>query len=261
MSRSGMANLITRVRELTNSRWERLTDSATGDGTTTVYWLTHKINEAGGTVSQGGTVTGTASYTWDTDDGRLAFSSAPAASVAILAEYRWSEFTDDHIEDVLESNCRLVQDSPLSWLPTSIPGGSIAYYTAQTPFRDLEGTLSGTAYSVVRDGSGDIVTGYTLDERQGLATFTVDQAGSAYYLTTRSYDVWAAAADVWQEKAAIYANQFTFTSDSQSFQRKELIENAKAMAEQCRRKSGQNTQRGDLKAGTFVRTDINRSTW
>jgi hypothetical protein len=71
----------------------------------------------------------------------------------------------------------------------------------------------------------------------------------------------AAAADLWQEKAAVYSEQFTFSSDGQSFSRKELIANAQAMADTFRRKAGANKQRGDIKSSTFVRTDINRSTW
>jgi hypothetical protein len=263
MSRAGMANLITRLRELTNTKWDRLTDADTGDGTTKVYWLTHKPNESGGTVSLGGTIQGTAAYTWDTEYGRVEFDTAPTVSVAVLVEYRFSDMTDDHAEDVLESNCTLIENSPLAWMPTIIADGTTEYYKAETPYRDLEGTASGTAYWTVRDSNGNIIStsGYSVDERQGLVTFSVDQAGSIYYLTARSYDVWAAAADMWTEKAARYSEQFSFSSDSQSFSRKELIANALEMSKKCRSKAGQNKQRGELQSSSFVRTDINRSVW
>lgn len=264
MSRTGMANLITRLRDLTNTRWVRMTDTATGDGTTSVYWLTHKPNESGGTVSVGGVVSGTADYTWDTNDGRVAFDTAPASGTAVLVEYRASDFTDDHLEDTLESYCTLVENTPLTWLYEQNEGGTPVYLRSMTPgIRDLEEVTSGTSYWRVTDSTGAIVgtTTYTADYRMGLFTFTADQGGSVYYLTARSYDIWAAAADIWTEKAALYSDQFSFNSDGQAFQRKELIENAKAMAEQCRRKAGSNKQRGDMYASTFVRSDINRSTW
>lgn len=260
MSRDGMANLITRLREMTNTRWERLTDSATGDGTTTVYWLTHKPVESAGTVSQGGTVTGTANYTLNTADGRLEFTSAPASSVAILAEYRFSDFSDDQMEDYLESHCGLLEDIALSWYPDSLSGTTQYYRCMAGGVRDLEELSSGTTYWRITNSSGNIqgTTGYSVDYRQGLVTFTADQGGSAYYLTARTYDLNAAAADVWQMKAAVYAEQYSFSSDGQSFQRKELMDNAKAMAAMYRQRSGANRRRGDVQNSVFLRTDINR---
>src|SRR5512146_845837 len=109
MARDGMANLILRLRTLANDDWQLRQDTATGDGTTTTFWLNHKPLASGGTVSLGGTVQGTANYTLDTTYGRLSFNSAPANGVAIATEYLSSQFTDNDLQTILDANSTLIR--------------------------------------------------------------------------------------------------------------------------------------------------------
>ena len=65
----------------------------------------------------------------------------------------------------------------------------------------------------------------------GKITFSVDRKGSSYFLTGRSFDINAAAADIWRVKAANAAKMYSFSTDRQSFQRNQYMENCLKMAQ------------------------------
>jgi len=256
-ARSGMADLITRLRKLTADDVRRYQDAATGDGSTDVFWLSHNPQQAGGTVACGGTVQGTADYTWDTTYGRVDLSTAPASGVAVAVEYLSSQYTDDELQEMLDANVLHVEEQELRWLPDTIGGGSLAYHRAALGYRDLEGTASGTIYWDILTGAGSAVPAYTPDYITGQVRFAADTTGSAYYWTGRSYDLWAAAADVWERKAASLADWYQFTADGQSFARQQAFQQAREMAKSCRSRTGQNRSSGGLQTGVFVRGDLN----
>ena len=72
---------------------------------------------------------------------------------------------------------------------------------------------------------------YTTDYYRGLVTFAADTGGSAYYLTGRTFDLNSAAADIWRQKAAHYAGEFTFSTDNHRIEKGALINNALKMAQ------------------------------
>lgn len=173
-------------------------------------------------------------------------------------------WTDDDVQDILDSNTTFFVSDTLTWRPQTIGGGTVQYHACNSHWRDLEEAESGTARWIVRDSDGaDVGTAnYSTNYRQGLITFPADQGGTAYYLTGYSYDVHAAAADVWLERLANFADWYKFSADNQTFDRQQAFDHAERAEARQRQLSGKNVvlqSQGDLRIGEFVRTDINAS--
>ena len=173
-----------------------------------------------------------------------------------------SYWTDQHIQDVLDANSRFLVDAALEWEMQTIGGGTAAYYTCLSGWRDFEEAASGTARWIVRDATGTQqgTANYTADYRSGRLTFTSDQGGTAYYLTAYTYDVHAAAADVWLQRMSHFSQWYDFTADGQNLSRSQAWEHARLMEERMRAKAGANVSSragGDLRVAQFVRRDIN----
>jgi hypothetical protein len=187
-----------------------------------------------------------------------ALTSAGTAEYTVGDNTYW---TDDHLEDILDSNAQFVIDTPLTWQPQSIGGGTVTYVVAEALYRDFEEATSGTARWIVRDGPGAQIgtANYTTDYRQGRLTFTSDQGGTAYYLTGYTYDVHAAAADVWLERMAHFSDWYDFAADNQKFSRSQAWDHAMAMEKAMRAKAGANiatNAQGELRMSQFVRVDL-----
>jgi hypothetical protein len=177
-------------------------------------------------------------------------------------------FSDDHIQEILDSNAALLIDTPLDWRPQTIGGGTVSYQIAQAAYRDLEEAASGTARWIVRTGTGDAVgtANYSTDYRAGRLTFTADQGGSAYFLTAYTYDVYQAAADVWRQRLANFADWYKFSlkagDTTESFDRQQAFEHAREMINEMEQKAGSNVITvggGDVRVSQFVRSDISYS--
>jgi len=125
---------------------------------------------------------------------------------------------DRHRQDVIHGQLDAVQ---------SYSGGSIIYKEYHTGYGDIE---SGTAVFKIENASGT-VGGWSMDYTRGVATFATDQAGSAYYWTGSTYDLNAAAADIWRIKAANVARLFDFSTDGHSIKRGELRKTYLEMAD------------------------------
>jgi hypothetical protein len=184
-------------------------------------------------------------------------SDAPSTYTDSSTPY-WS---DDDIQNILDSNATFVIDDLLTDRPQTIGGGTVNYLVYQSHYRDLEEAASGTARWIVRDGNGaDAGTAnYTTNYRQGQITFSSDQAGTAYYLTGYSYDVHAAAADLWLERLANFADWYKFSADNQTFDRQQAFDHAMKMEQRQRQLTGKNVvlqAAGDLRHSEFVRVDI-----
>jgi hypothetical protein len=256
MTRAGMANLITRLRGLANDPTQLRQDTTTATGGS-VYWANYKPIAAG-TVAVGGTIQGTAAYSLDLTAGRLSFVSAPSAGASITIEYTSSQFTNAEMQDVLDANVTHVEERDLDWLPDLIAGGTTVYHRAALGYRDWEEPESGTIYWRVTDSTGAIqgTSGYTLDATVGQVRFAANQAGSAYYVTGRSYDVYGAAADVWLRRQSILSDWYQFSADGASYARQQAFDHAVKMEAQMRSRAGQNRARGAVQVGSWVRTDI-----
>lgn len=166
MARSGLANVILKLRQLTN--------------------------------------TGTADY-------------------SVASTTYW---TDDQLQTVLDQYREDILSESLERIPT-VSGGTPFYYDYYCTPREYE---QGTAVFQVTDAGGTAKTPTVNYEMGHLSFGTVDQHGSAYYLTARAYDLNAAAAHVWRSKAAYVAGAYDFTADGHSMSRSQMVKQYKEMA-------------------------------
>ena len=73
------------------------------------------------------------------------------------------------------------------------------------------------------DGKGTVADGYTVEFGRGIVTFATDQGGKAYYWNGFSYDLNAAAAEIWRAKAAHAADLVDWSSDNHSVKKSQLV--------------------------------------
>ena len=185
-----------------------------------------------------------------------------ALTGAGTAEYNAGTITywsDNHLQDALDGNATRIGSLQLTWEPEVVGGGTIEYYSAVAGWKDFEGAESGTTQWVIRDSVGGIIgtANYTADYRTGRIRFTADQEGSAYYLTGYTYDIHAAAADLWDERLTNFTSYYDCRSENQTLSRSQVYDHATQQALKMRQRSGQNKPGGgDLQPGLFVRTDI-----
>lgn len=180
MSRSGMSDLIQRVRTLT------------GAGT------------AGYSV-------GTANY-WDADQ----------------------------VQDVLDRHRYPIERALMDPVAT-YTGGSVIYTRYSAPAGYLE---AGTALSVTDGVGNEIGTAlWSADYQRGEFTFTTDQGSAGRYITGRTYDVHAAAAELLEAWASHEAQAFDFTTDGQSFARSQRAQGLRAQASDLRKRARVKTKR------------------
>lgn len=182
----------------------------------------------------------------------------PIARVRELAAAGTADYSDDAIQSVLDRNRLDFADDALVALREYNAGGTAVYFVHQAHYRNLEATDGGTAVLYVRDSSGARIgtASYVVDTGAGRVIFAADTAGTAYYLTGRSYDVYAAAAEVWRMKAADVANRFDFTADGASFKASQLIAQYNKMAEQCSSLATFGAGAAGLRSVTMVRDDL-----
>ena len=157
-------------------------------------------------------------------------TEAGTADYSIGSDAYWS---DNQLQDVLDLHRTGIIWEQLQMYPVQLAGGSSGYYDYRSSYGFLEATTGGTAILYLQDGTGTTVgsANYTPDYRRGQFQFSADQAGSVYYLTGRSYDLHAAAADVWRKKMAHYApTSFNFSTDNHSVSRAQVYEHCKEMA-------------------------------
>ena len=142
-------------------------------------------------------------------------------------------WNNDQLQDILDIHRHDMVFEQLSMYPTQISGGSLSYQDYRSSRGYYEATTGGSAIFYVQDSTGATAgsSGYTPDYRRGQIQFTSNQAGSVYYLTGRSYDLKASAADIWRRKAAHYApTSFNFSTDNHSVSRAQVYDHCIDMA-------------------------------
>jgi len=163
-------------------------------------------------------------------------SEAGTADYSLGASSFWS---DDHLQDVLDVNRKDIVFEQLQMYPYQVAAGSLSYTDYRSGNGYYEATTGGTAIFYVQDSTGAQVgtASYTPDYRRGQIQFGSDQRSSVYYLTGRSYDLEAAAAEIWRRKASHYANSFDFSTDNHSISRSQVYKHCLEMAEYFEGKS------------------------
>lgn len=160
---------------------------------------------------------------------------------------------DDQIQDVLDRHRVDIWRLPLNAQPT-YNGGTVVYQNFPTDQTYLEETDAGTAVFYLEDGTNTQVGTalYNVDYQRGFVTFGSDTGGSAYYMTARSYDPDAAAAEIWRIMSSWYATDFDFSTDNHSVKKGDIIDNCMKMAAFFESRS----KTGGFNVTTLWRSDI-----
>jgi hypothetical protein len=158
-------------------------------------------------------------------------TNAGSAEYSVSGATYW---TDQQVQDVLDRHVQYINYEELAPVEKSGSGGSVTYVEYNSKHRFFESTSSGTSRFIVQDESGGTIgtASYSADYPRGVVTFTADTTGLSRYLTGYSYDMNAAAADVWSQKAAHYVTAYDFSTDNHSMSRGQIIKNCLEMAKQ-----------------------------
>jgi hypothetical protein len=158
------------------------------------------------------------------------FCNAGTDDFTLGGQTYWS---DEQLQQILDRYRVDIREAELQAHVMTASDGTSEYkeYTAYPKF--LETTVGGTARFIITDGIGSVIplTSYTPDYENGLVIFDDDQGGSARYLTGHSYDVYAGAADVWEQKAAYHAEKIDFSTDGHSIKRSHILTHCQNMAQ------------------------------
>lgn len=142
-------------------------------------------------------------------------------------------WTDDQLQSILDRRSTEVIDERLVTVSEN-NGGTTTYTRYYSRHGNYEATTGGSLVFVVKDANHSPVgtANYTPDYYTGEIVFAANTAGSAYYLTGRSYDLDAAAADVWNRKASqAMSASYSWSTDNmrvdKTAMRKEAVEMAR----------------------------------
>lgn len=153
-------------------------------------------------------------------------TEAGTADYSVTSSTFWS---DDQLQDVMDLHRKDLRFTMLTPYPDTVQGGTLEYYEYHSQYDFFEATTGGTAILYLQDSTGATL-GTALwgaDYRRGVFTFVNTTNGTSIYLTGRSYDINAAAADVWRRKAAHYApSSFDFSTDNHSISRAQVYDHA-----------------------------------
>ena len=155
-------------------------------------------------------------------------------------------FSDDRLQQLLDSNSQFVYEDYLQRIPTKL-SGSIQYFEYLSSYQWLEGTASSTTR--VYNGNGTAVTNFSSDFVNGKFTFDTNTYGTASYLDGRSFNFFKAVSEGWKEKAAYYSTQFDFKVEGREFKKSQLVKSCLDMAKEFESKSAavmHSIDRGDL---------------
>lgn len=161
-------------------------------------------------------------------------------------------WTDDQLQTVLDHNRTDVFGEELAFVREQVAPGTVEYHSYFSEHQWWEQTDGGSAIFVLRDGLGNAAgtADWSADYLNGKVTFAADTAGTVYYLTGRSFDLYSAAAEVWRKKASQYATKaIDWKTDNMSITRSQALDQARNMAEYYEMMAGPKTltmYRGDM---------------
>lgn len=138
-------------------------------------------------------------------------------------------WTDEELQEWLDAHCDEVIEEPLAYAWQTVDGESVVLaYVASCGNWESDAALT--------DANGDTLTADSENLVVGRWTFNEHQQPPVY-LTGRSYDVYAAAADALEARAAQFALSYDFTADGASYHRSQQAQALLALAKQYRRRS------------------------
>lgn len=154
------------------------------------------------------------------------------------AEYTLGTATfwdNDQVEQVLDRHRVDIFRERLERVPNYDGSGTVTYTTHYSAYKNLE---AGTALFI--EDSAGVNRGtatYSVDYQVGRIDFASDVAGTTLYITAKSYDPFGAAAEVLESWAASEARSFDFTTDGQSFSRKQKADGLREQARALRKRA------------------------
>jgi hypothetical protein len=180
-------------------------------------------------------------------------------TVAGTADYTLGDvvyWTDEQLQDALDDQRRDVVREPLRVVGEMTSGGSLVYHDYYWRSDDVEGAASGTEAWKVQDSTGATIgtANYTINPRAKHIRFTADTRGTAYVLSYRTYDLYRAAAEVWEEKAGHAHARFDLKTDNHDMKRSQIFTHCMQQAQTMRRRAKPRTAHR-------VRTDTNAGGW
>lgn len=141
-----------------------------------------------------------------------------------------SYFSDDHIQTALDNHRRDFQFVSTEVVPEQVSGSVVYKRFITEPYIE-----SGTAFYLQTASGGTVGTSlYSVDYTRGVIDFTSDTVGTAFYVTGRTYDVNAAASDIWKKKGANAANQVDWSTDNHRMSSSQYFNHCMQQAEYFR---------------------------
>jgi len=139
-------------------------------------------------------------------------------------------WTDDQLQDILDAHKYRVQREYLEMERTLVSADDYEYKIYHSRYDNYE--EGGTVYFNVEGVSGSQrgTADYSADYIRGVVAMTADQEGSALYLTGWSYDLNAAAADCWRERASKVSSYYDVQADGHRLSRSQWFEHCQEAA-------------------------------
>ena len=146
-------------------------------------------------------------------------------------------WTTTELQDVLDAHKYRVHREQLERERTVLTDSAYEYRIFHSRWQNLE--AGGSATFKLEDSAGTQkgTAECSADYLHGVITMTADQGGTALYLTGWTYDVPAAAADCWRERASKVASYYDAAADGHKLSRSQWFAHCAQMAEMYDRQS------------------------
>lgn len=160
-------------------------------------------------------------------------------------------FTDDQLQNILDKHRATFKRVEINSNPTYADGAyTYTEYRIPQPLGHWFETDETDSGWNLADSTGADAPAHTVAYSAGMITFSADTTNLPYYLDCRTYDVNAAAADVWEMKSSLVANDVNWSSDNHRIDAGAQIANFQTMAKKYRGLSG-----GGMGSAKMIRTD------
>jgi hypothetical protein len=136
-------------------------------------------------------------------------------------------FTDNQLQDVLDQRAYIANYEPMMTLENILPGGTVEYKEFQSEHQYFESD------AILTSGTFAELTPDTSDFKLAYFTFITSQI-PPILIYGWYYDMNAAAADVFDLKAAKYADGFDFSADGGTFSLSQKVAQAEKQASRYR---------------------------
>lgn len=143
------------------------------------------------------------------------------------------EWSDDALQAALDGTRQTHHNIALSGTPAWDNGVAVTleYPIPGRWFEEDDGWR-------VHDGRGHDAPEHEVNFDAGVITFEADTGGATIYLDCRTYDLYAAAATIWEAKAAAAAQDVDWSTDNHSVSASQVAARYLEQARQYRAKAG-----------------------